>query len=116
MTPKELWHWMMDGNYPDTYPDGIEHRTATAVLTRELAVKRWCGHNQPSAQEVWPAGKRVKVVMASRFGDVGITDDLSAEHGYHYRTQCVEGVGPGNAAIHPDDLLSEITPIHNGGK
>lgn len=31
------------------------------------------------------AGKRVRVVMASRFGDVGITSDLSAEHGYDKR-------------------------------
>lgn len=32
-----------------------------------------------------PIGTRVKIVMASRFGDVGITDDLSAEYGYHNR-------------------------------
>lgn len=30
-------------------------------------------------------GKRVRVVMASRFGDVGITTDLNAEHGYSER-------------------------------
>jgi hypothetical protein len=30
-------------------------------------------------------GKRVRVVMASRFGDVGITEDLSAEYGYSKR-------------------------------
>ncbi len=30
-------------------------------------------------------GKRVRVVMASRFGDVGITGKLSAEHGYDKR-------------------------------
>ena len=28
---------------------------------------------------------RVKVVMASRFGDVGITGDLTAENGYDLR-------------------------------
>lgn len=31
------------------------------------------------------AGKRVRVVMASRFGDVGITSDLSAGYGYERR-------------------------------
>ena len=31
------------------------------------------------------AGKRVRVVMASRLGDVGITSNLSAEHGYDRR-------------------------------
>jgi hypothetical protein len=30
-------------------------------------------------------GKRVRVVMASRFGDLGITHDLTAEHGYELR-------------------------------
>lgn len=30
-------------------------------------------------------GRRVRVVMASRFGDVGITACLSAEHGYERR-------------------------------
>lgn len=30
-------------------------------------------------------GKRVRVVMASRFGDVGITEDLEAERGYSDR-------------------------------
>jgi hypothetical protein len=30
-------------------------------------------------------GKRVRVVMASRLGDVGITEDLDAENGYSER-------------------------------
>ena len=34
---------------------------------------------------VVPVGGTVKIVMASRFGDVGLTDDLKAEHGYHIR-------------------------------
>jgi len=29
--------------------------------------------------------KRVRVVMASRFGDVGITEDLTKKHGYSDR-------------------------------
>jgi hypothetical protein len=31
-------------------------------------------------------GKRVRVVMASRLGDVGITDELERDHGYQQRT------------------------------
>lgn len=31
------------------------------------------------------AGTRVRVVMASRFGDVGVTEDLTADHGYGAR-------------------------------
>lgn len=32
-----------------------------------------------------PAGTRMKVVMASRLGDIGLTTDLGAEHGYSVR-------------------------------
>src|SRR4051812_37168314 len=101
MTESELWNWMMDGNYPKGWPNvPREHRTATAVLTKEISVKKWHGHRKPETTEVWSAGKKVKVVMASRFGDVGITDDLSAENGYHYRTPCDEPAG----------LLTDIQP------
>jgi hypothetical protein len=31
------------------------------------------------------AGTRVRVVMASRLGDLGITTNLGAEHGYEWR-------------------------------
>lgn len=31
------------------------------------------------------AGQPVKIVMVSRFGDVGVTEDLSAENGYGAR-------------------------------
>lgn len=37
-----------------------------------------------------PAGTRVKVVMVSRMGDVGITTDLSAETGYQARVPLVD--------------------------
>ena len=38
---------------------------------------------QPDMQHVWmPSGTRVRIVMASRFGDVGITHNLSAVKGY----------------------------------
>mgnify|MGYP003704718659 CR=1 FL=1 len=32
-----------------------------------------------------PAGTTLKIVMVSRFGDCGLTDDLNAEFGYHVR-------------------------------
>lgn len=35
-------------------------------------------------------GQRVRVVMASRLGDVGITRDLTAEHGYEKRVDVAE--------------------------
>ena len=48
--------------------------------------------------------------MASRFGDVGITDDLNAEAGYHYRSYCVEGECHGQTT-HPAGLLTDIELI-----
>jgi len=35
-------------------------------------------------------GKRIRVVMASRFGDVGITENLNAERGYSARVSVEE--------------------------
>lgn len=37
-----------------------------------------------------PVGTRVKIVMVSRFSDVGITDDLNAENGYHLRVNIAD--------------------------
>ena len=37
-----------------------------------------------------PAGTTVKIVMWSRFGDVGITDDLEADRGYGARVSLGE--------------------------
>lgn len=45
----------------------------------------WIG-NEPAMQEVKiEAGQRVRVVMASRFGDVGITTRLQDRNGYMLR-------------------------------
>ena len=46
-----------------------------------------------------PAGTTVKIVMASRFGDLGITRDLDADYGYEAR-------------VMPDDLepIWEVPP------
>lgn len=35
-------------------------------------------------------GRRVRLVMASRFGDVGITEDLSARKGYDKRVSIID--------------------------
>lgn len=39
----------------------------------------------PDGWELVPTGTRVKIVMSSRLGDVGITEDLTAERGYNLR-------------------------------
>lgn len=66
------------------------HRYMTTKVP--LSLRIWNGHHWKNAghadeytEKPLPIGTRVKIVMASRFGDVGITDDLTAENGYHLR-------------------------------
>jgi hypothetical protein len=54
-------------------------------LTGHAYLGDW-SNGKPNMRDVpIPAGQRVRVVMASRFGDVGIGIDLNAEHGYLIR-------------------------------
>jgi len=50
-----------------------------------LTLTIWNGHGKEDTLKPLPIGTRVKIVMVSRFGDVGLTDDLAAETGYHIR-------------------------------
>lgn len=78
-----------------TYPPGswVPHKRATwpfrfAILCEATRFPEWVGlkrdeRGAPIFAYRWaPAGTKVKIVMVSRFGDVGITDDLTAEFGY----------------------------------
>jgi hypothetical protein len=125
MTETELWEWMMDGKNPPGYPD-IDHpeivpleRKALATLSREIVMTKWQGHNKPEKKVKVPAGTRVKVVMVSRMGDVGITDNLKADTGYHYRVICLKGefdvFGDGKQIVptEPENLLLDIEPIED---
>ena len=53
-----------------------------------MILKRW-NQRKPGLPEYTEipleAGHRVKIVMVSRLGDVGINDDLTAENGYTAR-------------------------------
>ena len=121
MTETQLWEWMFAGKNPPGYPDidqiVPEERRAFATLSRDITVKKWRGHGKPEKKVTWKAGTRVKVVMVSRMGDVGITDDLRAENGYSYRVNCVEGewdvMGDGKQVIplQPENLLTNIERI-----
>lgn len=67
---------------PLTWP----HRYMTSKVP--IVMSKWNQRHpveENTTKETLPIGSRVKIVMASRFGDVGITDDLTAEHGYHAR-------------------------------
>ena len=109
-----LWNWMMDGNYPPidksqgVYTGKKEHRTALATLARPVKMRKWQGHGAipEYIESELPAGTRVNAVMASRFGDVGITDDLTVIHGYHARIGCKE-----EDAVTLIDIAPSVTPI-----
>jgi hypothetical protein len=111
MTETELWEKMMDGKNFGCFLQ------AFATLSRPIAMRKWRGHGMtPEFDEVHvPAGTKVRVVMASRLGDVGITDDLLATSGYHYRTTCIDGElnGPqGPVKLEPAGLLENIEMIY----
>lgn len=101
MSETELWETMMDGKTHGTFP----FPQAFATLTRDAVLE---------GKVVYPAGTRVRVVMASRFGDVGITDDLKATSGYHYRTTCIHGElngAWGGIKLEPEQMLADIELI-----
>ncbi len=70
--------------------DYIDDETQPEVLRKWLARARSPAHGAMS-KEPYPTlfatheGKRVRVVMASRFGDVGITSYLDRDYGYEKR-------------------------------
>ena len=77
--PAHLWH----AHKPETWP----FRFATL---REDVEFTWMGEwqrggKQAQRLELVPAGTKVKIVMVSRFGDIGITTDLTAANGYGAR-------------------------------
>ena len=61
---------------------GMEGKIYT--LSKDVEGREWNGHgaNPEFAPVPMKKGQQVKVVMCSRFGDVGITPDLKADRGY----------------------------------
>jgi hypothetical protein len=53
-------------------------------LKKPVVMRTWNGHGADPefTEETALAGTTVKIVMVSRFGDIGITTDLSAKTGY----------------------------------
>lgn len=79
---------MSGGKWTPHRPADWPARYATTLV--DFAASKFIGWEDGEAcNQQWtiPAGTRVRIVMASRFGDVGITDDISAEHGYCVRCE-----------------------------
>lgn len=70
-------------HHPETWP------WLFGRLKRPVIMQTYLGYWNSSGPEVErrtiDAGTLVRIVMVSRFGDVGITDDLNATYGYHAR-------------------------------
>lgn len=59
--------------------------TLKEAATGRTYLGHWIG-NEPAIKDIpLAAGQRIRVVMASRFGDVGITPSLEAKNGYVLR-------------------------------
>jgi hypothetical protein len=74
---------------PTTFP-WVAHERNTwlhryMTTKAPVTLRKWQGHGKDDVVVELPIGSRVKIVMASRFGDIGITDELTVEHGYHAR-------------------------------
>lgn len=127
MTEEELWEWMMAGNYPPGFPDMDRlwlvplERRAFATLTRDVIMVKWGDWDKPDKEFKVKKGTQVQVVMASRMGDVGITNSQKKGAGYRYRTTCIEGewlVNPSDPKgetwpLKPEGLLKNIKPIED---
>ena len=58
--------------------------TTTKPLILRVWQKRHPVEENTIEREIAP-GTTLKIVMVSRLGDFGVTDDLDAKHGYHLR-------------------------------
>lgn len=65
-------------------------KVITARVKQDCKMSVWNGIHPPeenTTEHVCKAGTRVRVWMVSRFGDVGITDNLDEPHGYDARVE-----------------------------
>lgn len=59
-----------------------------AKTTKDLEMSEWNGKHpveENSTKHICKAGTKVKIWMVSRFGDVGVTDNLVNANGYSVR-------------------------------
>ena len=70
--------------------DNFQNTNAYVTVTQPVVLRKWNGNHYPSTEANMtdvhvPAGTTLKIVMVSRFGDCGLTDDLDADTGYSLR-------------------------------
>lgn len=85
---EELTGHPMDLGWMPHRPETWKYRFAS--LRKPIVMSHWMRQSDDKGNPMFhevplEAGHRVKIVMVSRFGDVGITEDLEAENGYAAR-------------------------------
>lgn len=84
---EDLSGHVMDHGWVPHNPQTWKYRFAR--LRKPVEMQHYTGrweNNEPQFNKVaCEIGTPVKIVMVSRFGDVGVTEDLSAEFGYGAR-------------------------------
>jgi hypothetical protein len=93
MTFEEAW----------TYKQRIPDMELYGVLKRSVTMRTWNGRHpveENSTTHVAAEGTKVRIWMVSRFGDIGVTDNLKDPYGY-------------DARIDPEDveLCADQTPL-----
>jgi hypothetical protein len=69
-------------------PVNLEHKTAYCTTAKPIKLHKWNGTHPVEENETVtdvPVGSTLKIVMVSRMGDCGLTDELDKEHGYGVR-------------------------------
>ncbi len=73
--------------YPLKYGENVKtwyDYNITAVTTQDIEMRVWNGTRE-TENHICKKGTRARVTMVSRFGDVGITDNMDRPNGYDVR-------------------------------
>lgn len=106
--PKHWQEYVYDKMYPKCLRDFLRcHRWPTHVKAKLISEGTWTEPELYATiiqdKDGWlerhglKIGERVKIVMVSRFGDVGITNALQVKYGYKVRTY-IENLGNFNGS------------------
>lgn len=97
--PTELTGHPMDHGWQPHKPETWQYHFARLREPAEMWHYKWysAANMEPQFDRMpqfdrimCPAGQLVKLVMVSRFGDVGVTEDLTAENGYGARVMLAD--------------------------
>lgn len=89
MNGKQLWDLMMYWKNPARNP--VKYLTAVVEVTKLITLDVLDNGEPVEGVTItrhtanYVPGDQFKVVMASRFGDVGLTEELDKDYGYDYR-------------------------------